>query len=169
MGVRLALACVLAAAGLGCDDRARPPPAPADLPRADRTAADPAAGVTTELDGATPLFGDAVLVELLGDDAAARAGLERVLALPDAPAALAARAALRRAQMEARAGRSRHALDLVVRASALAPADVAIAEGVDRLQADVVAAAGAGDIRGPRLGAPLPGVAPAVAEAFAAA
>ncbi|HET9626029.1 MAG TPA: hypothetical protein VFP84_31930, partial [Kofleriaceae bacterium] len=50
-----------------------------------------------------------------------------------------------------------------------APSDVAIAEGVAELQADVVAAAGAGDLRGPRIGTQLPGVPPAVADAFAAA
>ncbi|HEX4420508.1 MAG TPA: hypothetical protein VH165_21480, partial [Kofleriaceae bacterium] len=98
-----------------------------------------------------------------------RAGFERGLAAPDTPPARAARAALHLAQLESRTGKSRRALDLVARASALAPSDVAIAEGVAELQADVVAAAGAGDLRGPRLGIPLPGVAPGVAEAFAAA
>jgi hypothetical protein len=57
----------------------------------------------------------------------------------------------------------------VARAAALAPSDVAIAEGVAELQADVVAAAGTADLRGPRIGTPLPGVEPRVAEAFAAA
>jgi hypothetical protein len=40
---------------------------------------------------------------------------------------------------------------------------------VAQLRDAIVAAAGAGDIRGPRIGTPLPGVAPAVAEAFGAA
>src|SRR5262249_27255091 len=96
------------------------------------------------------------------------AGFDHVLA-SDTPAPLAARAALHLAQLESRTGKSRRALDLVARASALAPSDVAIAEGVAELQADVVAAAGTGDLRGPRLGTPLQGVDPGVAAAFAAA
>ncbi|HET7503567.1 MAG TPA: hypothetical protein VFK02_21240 [Kofleriaceae bacterium] len=110
-----------------------------------------------------------MLAELTGDVAAARDGFERVLAAGDTPAPLAARAALHLARLESRTGKSRHALDLVARATALAPSDVAIAEGVAELQADIVAAAGAGDLRGPRIGTPLPGVPPRVAEAFAAA
>jgi hypothetical protein len=152
-----------------CGDDAQPRSRPAEIAAASRAAADPARGITTELDGASPAFGAALLAELTGDVSAARAGFERVLAASETPSPLAARAALHLAQLESRAGKSRHALDLVARASALAPSDVAIAEGVAELQADVVAAAGAGDLRGPRLGTPLPGVEPRVAEAFAAA
>ena len=154
---------------VACGDDAHPRPRPAMTAAPDRVAADPARGITTELDSASPAFGDAVLAELTGDIAAARTGFERVLAAGATPAPLAARAALHLAQIESRTGKSRHALDLVARASALAPSDVAIAEGVAELQADVVAAAGAGDLRGPRLGTPLPGTPPAVAQAFAAA
>ena len=161
------VACLVAL--VACGDDARPRPAGVEPSAPDRAAADPARGVTTELDGAAPAFGGAVLAELTGDPAAARAGFEHVLAASDAPVPLAARAALHLAQLEARAGNGRRALDLVARASALAPSDVAIAEGVAELQADVVAAAGAGDLRGPRIGTPLPGVEPRVAEAFAAA
>ena len=157
------------AACAACGDDARPRPRPTEPRAPDRVAADPARGITTELDGASPAFGDAVLAELTGDLGAARAGFERVLAASDTPAPLAARAALHLAQLESRTGKSRHALDLVARASALAPSDVVIAEGVAELQAEVVAAAGAGDLRGPRLGTPLPGVPPGVASAFAAA
>jgi hypothetical protein len=165
----LALAALLAAVACACGDDARPRSKPAPIVARDRAAADPARGVATELDGASPAFGEALLAELTGDVAAARAGFARVLAASDPSPALAARAALHLARLESRAGRSRHALDLVARASALAPSDVAIAEGVAELQADVVAAAGAGDLRGPRLGTALPGVEPRVAEAFAAA
>jgi hypothetical protein len=152
-----------------CSDDARPRPSPIEIAVPDRAAADPARGITTELDSASPAFGDAVLAELTGDVGAARAGFARVLAASDTPAPLAARAALHLARLESRTGKRRHALDLVARASALAPSDVAIAEGVAELQAEVVAAAGAGDLRGPRLGTPLPGVPPGVARAFAAA
>ncbi|MDB4957022.1 MAG: hypothetical protein JWO36_4591 [Myxococcales bacterium] len=146
-----------------------------------RAAADPAEGIATDLDGAAPVFSQAVIAELTGDDASARAGFENVLRAADekqmhvlgypdvTPPGIAARAALHLAQMEARDGKNRHALDLVARAVALAPNDAAIAEGVAQLQADVVAASGAGDIRGPRLGTALPGVDPKVADAFGAA
>jgi hypothetical protein len=154
---------------VGCGDDAQPRPRPPETSRADRVAADPARGITTELDSAAPTFADAVLAELTGDVVAARAGFERVLATSDIPAPLVARAALHLAQLELRAGKSSHALDLVGRASALAPSDVAITEGVAELQADVVAAAGAGDLRGPRIGTPLPGTPSGVAAAFAAA
>jgi len=166
--VKLVLVLVLGACADDNAPRATPPPAPATS----RVAADPAQGVTTELDGAAPAFGEGVLAELAGDEPAARAAFERVLAAPDAPVALAARAALHLAQIESRAGVSssrRHVLDFVARAAALAPSDVAIAEGVAQLQADVVAASGAGDISGPAVGKPLPGVEPKVAEEFAAA
>jgi len=160
---------LLGAALAGCGSDAPPGPPATAAAAAAHLAADPARGITTELDGTSPAFFDAVLAELTGDLPAARAGFEHVLGARDARPALAARAALHLAQLEARAGRSRRALDLVARASALAPSDVAISEGVAELQADVVAAAGAGDLRGPRLGTPLPGVPPAVAAAFAAA
>jgi hypothetical protein len=151
-----------------CGDDARPVPTPASSAAPSRGVADPARVVTTELDGAAPEFSDALLDELTGDPEAARVGFQRVLE-GYTPAPLAARAALHLAQLELRAGKSRHALDLVARASALAPSDVAITEGVAELQADVVAAAGTGDLRGPRLGILLPGVEPRVAAAFAAA
>jgi hypothetical protein len=153
----------------GDNPRATTPPPPA--PTQSRAAADPAEGVTTDLDGVAPTYSAALVAELQGDEAAARAGFERVLNAPDAPPLLAARAALHLAQFETRAGKSqsRHALDLVARATTLAPGDAAIAEGVAQVEADVVAASGAGDIRGPEIGKPLPGVDPKVADAFAAA
>lgn len=152
-----------------CGDDARPVVAPVIPPITARAAADPARDVTTELDGSAPAYGEAVIAELTGDPPAARAGFERVLAAPDAPPALAARAALHLARMESRSGRSRHALDLTARAAALAPSDVVIAEGVAQLRAEAVAATSAGTIRGPRLGTPLPGVPAEVAAAYAEA
>src|SRR5689334_12876310 len=50
-----------------CGDDARPRPRPAETSAPDRVAADPARGITTELDSASPAFGDAVLAELTGD------------------------------------------------------------------------------------------------------
>jgi hypothetical protein len=110
-----------------------------------------------------------VLAEITRDVPAARAAYERVLAAPDAPPAIAAGAALYLAWFEHRAGNNRHALDLGARAAALAPDSAAITEGVAQLRDAIVAAAGADDIRGPRIGTPLSGVPPAVADAFAAA
>jgi len=162
----LTLALLLTACG---DDASPPIPPPIVGAATAKAAADPAAGVTTDLDGVAPAFGDAVIAELTGDPVAARAAFERVLAAPDAPPALAARAALHLAQLDARAGKSRHALDLVARASALAPSDPAVVDGTAQVEADVVAASGAGEIRGPRLDTPLPGVEPRVAAEFAAA
>lgn len=166
---RIAGPVLLVLTANACGDDARPPAPPAAAVAPDRSAADPARGVTTELDGAAPRLHAAGFAELTGDLAAARAGFEQVLAAPDAPPPLAARAALHLARLESRAGKTRHALELAARASALAPSDAAVVEGVAELQADMVAAAGAGDLRGPRLGTPLPGVPPHVAAAFAAA
>lgn len=170
-GAALIRAACVALAGLAasCGGDARPAAPPVVRPAPERSAADPANGVTTELDGAAPALRTAAFAELTGDIAAAHTGFEQVLAAADTPPPLAARAALHLGRLEARTGRTRHALELAARASALAPGDTAIAEGVAELQADMVAAAGTGDLRGPRLGTPLPGVAPRVAAAFAAA
>lgn len=125
--------------------------------------------MSTDLDGVAPVYGDGLLAELTGDEAAARTSYERVLASSDAPSDVAARAALHLAQLEARTDNSTRARDLIARATALAPNDPAIIEGADGVRAEIVAASGAGDIRGPKLGTPLPGVAPKIAAAFAAA
>jgi hypothetical protein len=163
----LVLVLVLVLGGCGNDEPTARHQVVPSLPRV--AAADPAQGVTTALDGVAPVYGDAVLAELSGDVGGARAGYEKLLAAPDAPAPLAARAALHLAEIEARAGKSRHALDLGARAAALAPTDVAITDGIAQLRADVVAASGTGDVRGPPAGTPLPGVDPKIADAFAAA
>lgn len=160
---------ILVGIATGCGDDAPPPePAPA-APAASRAAADPAAGVTTELDGVAPALGQGLLAEVTGDPAAARAAYDRLLAGKDVPPRLAARAALHLARLEVRDGKTHRALDLVAVASTIAPNDPEVSEGIAQLEADVVAASGAGDLRGPRAGTPLPGVDPKVAVAFAAA
>ncbi len=163
----VALGAAIACAA--CRDGARVRQSPHAVAVSEPAAADPALGMTTELDGVSPVFVEAELAELTGDLAAARVGFERVLASPGASGAVAGRAALHLAQMEARAGQSRHALDFVARAAALAPADVTIEERIAQLRAEIVAASGAGDLRGPRIGTTLVGVTPQVATAFAAA
>lgn len=162
---RVALVALL----LACGDPSKRQATPTTVEPQSRIGADPAVGITTELDRSTVTYGDAVLAELLGDDAAARAGFEALLASTAVSPQLAARSALHLAQLESRAGKSRDALDLVARATALAPADPVVNDGVAQLEADIVAAAGAGDIRGPRLGTPLTGASPKLADAWAAA
>jgi hypothetical protein len=161
------LALVIVANLMACGDDTPPATIPAPPPAA-VAVADPAIGMHTPLDVTAPSFGDALVDELTGDDIAAAAGFERVLAASDAPPALSARAALHLARMEARAGKTRRALDLVARATALAPSDLVIAEGAAQLESEV-GARGAKDIRGPRLETPLPGVDPKVTEEFVAA
>lgn len=168
MGALAGCGCALLLA-IGCADSEPIATTIESTPPTSRAAADPAIGQRTDLDSAAPGFGDAVLAELTGDEAAARASYERVLASNDVPPVIAARAALYLAQLESRSGRTRHALDLIARAITLAPADPVITEGAQTLQADVVAAAGAGEIRGPAVGTALPNVPADVAEQFAAA
>jgi hypothetical protein len=98
---------------------------------------------------------------------AARAAFEHALASPAGQPDAAAQAALHLARLEARGGKRRRALDLAARAAALAPGDVTIADGIARVRADVVAASGAGDVRGPRVGTSLPGVTANTATKFA--
>ncbi len=160
----LATLIVLAACG---DDQQHTAPTRAPSQHGSN-AADLAAGMTTELDGVAPTFGNGVLAELTGDDVAARTAYEHVLQGTDAPPDVAARAALHLAQLEARAGKTARARDLIARATALAPSDSTITDGADRVRAEIVAASSAGDIRGPKLGTPLPGVSAAVANAFGA-
>ena len=60
--------------------------------------ADPATGMTTELDGIAPEFGDAVIAELAGDEAGRARRVRERRSRADAPAPIAARAALHLAQ-----------------------------------------------------------------------
>jgi hypothetical protein len=165
----LGLAGLVAVLATGCTDDSHRVPRHTTQPLHGDSVADPAIGVTTDLDGIVPELGDGLVAEITGNDVDARASYEQLLAAPDAPADVAARAALHLAQLEVRAGKTGHARDLIARATALAPNDVAVVEGADRVRADFVAAAGAGDIRGPKLHEPLPGVDSRTVAAFAAA
>jgi hypothetical protein len=159
----------IAALAPGCTDDSHRATRRATQPLHGESVADPAIGVTTDLDGIVPELGDGLVAEMTGKGTEARASYERLLAAPDAPTDVAARAALHLAQLEARAGKTGRARDLIARATALAPNDVTVVEGADRVRADFVAAAGAGDIRGPKPHTPLPGVDARTAAAFAAA
>ena len=163
------LGVVALALALGCADEMQPRALPEARPEIDRRAADLAAGLTTELDTASAAFGDGVLADVMGNARAARSAFERVLASPESPPHVAARAALHLARLMSREGNRRDAQDLVARAEAFAPNDPVIKEGAKQLRRDLVSAAGTGEIRGPRPGTPLPGVTERVASAFAAA
>ncbi|MDX2087369.1 MAG: hypothetical protein SFX73_05950 [Kofleriaceae bacterium] len=150
-----ALALVVALGA--CDDGTRRTVVPEAAPVANRAAADPTLGVSA----ASPNFHDAVLAELIGDEVGARVGYDRVLASTSVPPAVAARAALHLAKLEAQAGQHGHARELAVRAAALAPNDPVISEGSVHIRSDTAGATET-EIRGPRLGSGLPGV-PAIA------
>ena len=79
-GVLTVIVAVAVAALGGCTDDTPRPDVPDNVTPVDRSAANPAEGVTTELDGAAPAYGEALLAELAGDEASARVGFERVLA-----------------------------------------------------------------------------------------
>lgn len=153
---------------VACGDGSHHPATHLDVPARGSSAADPATGIETDLDSEAPVFGDGVLAELTGDIAAARASYEHVLSSSDVPADIAARAALHLAQLEARAGKSGRARDLIARATALAPTDLSVSDGADRVRAEIVAGSSAGDIR-PKLGTLLPGVSTKVGKLWASA
>ncbi len=156
--------CLIALAFvLGCSDDAKPPPPSTAPVAASRVAADPAAGITTELDTAAPRFGEGLIAELAGRDADARLAFDAVLAGSNVPAPVAARAALHLAQLEARTGKSGRARDLIARATSLAPTDLEISEGAAQVE---IGLRGANDIRGPRVGTVLAGVDAKTAAAF---
>ena len=109
----------------------------------------------------------AYFADVLGDPGGGREGYEAALAASGEPE-IAARAALRLADREAIAGNRRRALELVLRATQLAPDDPGVRDAADRLQAGIAAAPpGEAEVRGPPVGTGLPGVAPEVAAGFA--
>ena len=119
-GAGAALSFLALLAACGELESAAPPPQRA-APAAPGVA-DPAVGITTELDGEAPEFGDAIVAELSGDDAAARAAFGKVLAADDVPAPIAARVGAPSRAARGAYRQARVALDLVARAAALAPA-----------------------------------------------
>jgi hypothetical protein len=83
---------------------------------------------------------------------------------------VAARAALRLAEIEALSGRRRNALERVARAQVLGRDDVQVVTRADRLQARLASIRSRGsEVRGPPAGVALPGVSNEVAARFAAA
>jgi hypothetical protein len=162
-GVALSISALLAACGGEPEDPQAPAGQGAPMLR------DAGAEATAPVPGSD--YWAAFLDEVVaGDLAAARAGYERELDRgADAPA-VAARAALRLAELEGAAGNRRRALELVARATAVAYDDEAVQDAAERLRGRLVAApSGAGDLRGPPAGTALPGVAAETAAAFAAA
>jgi hypothetical protein len=112
----------------------------------------------------------AYLDDVLGDDG--RTGFEAAYAAAPSEPLVAARAALHLAEREMTAGNRRRALELVARATQLAPDDDGIRDAADRLQAGLAAAPSGesqqDEVRGPPLGTPIPG-SPDTVASFAAA
>ncbi|MCE9572336.1 MAG: hypothetical protein K8W52_04205 [Deltaproteobacteria bacterium] len=161
--MRIALAALATLALCACGDE---PPAPA--PGAIATPPAPLGSFSAQPPALAPAarqYWQAYYDDMLGDPPA---GYEAALAADDP--AIAARAAVRLAEREAATGGRRRALELVARAIQLAPEDDQIRDAADRVQADLAAApADVAEVRGPPIGTALPGAAPAVAAAFAAA
>ena len=107
-----------------------------------------------------------LLETLHGDVPGARKAYQQVVAESgEVTATIAARAALRLAELELLAGRQRRAFELAARAWVLGRDDVDIVEKVD----DLTLRAGGSDVRGPPIGVPLQSVSPTTAASFARA
>lgn len=106
-----------------------------------------------------------------GDMSAARAAYEAVIAeAGDQAPEIAARAALRLAELEALVGKRRKAVELMARASVLGRDNLDIVEQADRLQARLGSLRRAGsEVRGPPIGTTFDAVPKDVADAFAQA
>lgn len=162
----LALALAMALAGCGA------PPAE----RAGRDAGVPAAPEVVHRPAPAPAelsiterYYAAYLADTVdGDRVAARAGYEAVLEQAGADdAELAARAALRLAELNALEGRRREALDLVARATSLGGDAPELVEAADALRLRLAAAAGPTiETRGPPAGAPIEGASADAGERF---
>jgi hypothetical protein len=116
--------------------------------------------------GAVAYYEAVLAEEIAGDLPAARQLYDRALTQQLAPA-LAARAALRWAVLEAATGSGRRAIELVARASALADGDPVLTASADRLQGAITSIGPTAiEVRGPPLGTPVAGDA-ATAQRFA--
>lgn len=158
------LVCALAL-GMACDDANARRPSPPQQP-ARVAASEPDAAPT-----GPPLearYYDGYLAEVVrGDIDGARAiYLEVMTEASQSEPTLAARAALRLAELEARAGSRGEALELVARAMAIGGRDPDIVQWVDRLQLRLEPGAARRQVRGPPLGTTPAGVTEPTAEAF---
>jgi hypothetical protein len=166
---RLVLTFAAAALLAGCDTPSAPSigqplggPVPGVL-------ADPARDVTTLSGGATAFYQGLLADTLGGDVVAAAAGYNRALSDPTVGTATAARAALRWAAIEAAGGQTRHALELLARASTVGEGDPVLTDATERLQRALGLGGAEVEVRGPPLGTPIAGVDDAVAQRFARA
>ncbi len=162
-------ALAVAAPGAGCGD-------------SHRASEDADSGVASEADAGAVADDPAALLRsryydgyfaetLRGDLPEARAAYEEVIAeAGSTEPELAARAALRLADLEMLAGNRREAVELVARASVLGRTNAAIVERADRMQTFLASLRSKGsEVRGPPAGTKLNGVEPALAEEFAKA
>jgi tetratricopeptide (TPR) repeat protein len=162
--LRFAIAALVAVAPASCGggpSSSVGAPLPGPPPGAN---ADPSLDLDHE---AAVAYYEAVLAdEIAGDLPGAKQLYDRALTDQLAPA-LAARAALRWAMIEAATGGGRRAIELVARASALADGDPVLTASADRLQGAITSLGPAAiEVRGPPLGTPVAGDA-ATAQRFA--
>jgi tetratricopeptide (TPR) repeat protein len=130
-----------------------------------------AGATTTPWSGESRYYEGYLAETMRGDLAAARKAYRQVLERSSgSDSVVAARAALRLAEIEALSGRRRNALELVARAQVLGRDDVQVVTRADRLQARLASIRSRGsEVRGPPAGVALPGVSNEVAARFAAA
>lgn len=157
-------------AAMACGEGGRAGPTPVDAGAAESTLAEELTRPAPGTQGVwAARYYDGYLAETLrGDVAAARQAYEDVIAEAGAVAPwVAARAALRLAELEVLAGRRRKALELMARASVLGRDSLEIVERADRLQARLGSLRFVGsDVRGPPLGTALEGVSGDAVERF---
>ncbi|RMH42918.1 MAG: hypothetical protein D6689_06650 [Deltaproteobacteria bacterium] len=170
---RSAVAAVALALAAGCSGRSGAPRAPGGSAPAKAVAPEAAPAVAPAVAPEVARYYAGYVAEVIdGDARAAEAAYREVARAPDPlRAPTAARAALRLAQLEAWRGNRREAVELVARAQAVGGNDRALLARADQLQDDIalVTGGGAADVRGPPLGAQLPGVSPDAAALFARA
>ena len=173
LGRALLAATLLAAMSLACSNRApEPTPGPGPgVPRS-RLATEIAEAGPSETERAASRYYEGYLSETLrGDIVGARAAYDAVISESGAQAPIiAARAALRVAELEILAGRPRQAFEFTARAWVLGADNPDIVERADRLQARLGGLrSDPGEVRGPPIGTGLVDVPDQAAEEFARA
>lgn len=165
--------CMALSMLVSCGQEQRQPPLPGDRgPRQSSLAQELTSPAPEARNLWASRYYDGYVAETLhGDMASARAAYEDVVAEAGSVAPqLAARAALRLAEIEALAGRRRKALELMARASALGRENLEIVEQADRLHARLGSLrAEASDVRGPPMRTALESVSGQAGERFARA
>lgn len=157
-------------AATGCSSQApEPMPGPEPGPPQSRLAAELDEAGPSDHERAAARYYEGYLREILhGDIAGARAAYDAVISESAAQApTIAARAALRLAELEVLAGRPRQAFELTARAWVLGADSPEIVERADRLQARLGSLrSDSGEVRGPPIGTGLVAVSAQASEEF---